>query len=142
MNNKLLKSVIAGIVATIAMTAMMMIGAKMGMPKMEPPKTLAITMGAPMAVGWVMHFMIGIVLALMYSYFFRGLLSKVSSVFLKGVIFGIIALVFAKIGMSVMGMMFPDMPKPQGSMMPILLAMTMGHILFGVVTTQMIHRND
>jgi len=38
MDNKFLKSILAGIVATIAMTVIMMIAAKLGMPKIEPPK--------------------------------------------------------------------------------------------------------
>lgn len=142
MNNQFIKAVIAGIVGTIAMTLMMTIGAQLGMPKMEPPKMLASVMNAPMPVGFLMHFMIGIVFALMYTFIFRNWLTKISSVLGKGVVFGIITIVLAQIGQGIMGMIFPDMPEPSGSMILIMLGFVMGHLLFGIVVTQVIHRNS
>lgn len=50
MNNKFLKSIVAGIIATIAMTVLMVISGKLGMPKMEPPHMLATTLGAPVVL--------------------------------------------------------------------------------------------
>jgi len=141
MNSQFVKSVLAGIIATIAMTAMMMISAKLGMPKMEPPKMLAKTMGFSVTMGWVMHFMIGIIFALMYTYLFRGWLTKINSIVLKGVTFGIIAFVLAQIGMVIMGSIFPDMPQPQGNMMLIILGSIVGHVLFGVVVTLIVSKS-
>ncbi len=137
MNNSFLKSVIAGIAATIAMTALMMVSAMMGMPKMEPPKMLAETMEVPIAVGWVMHFMIGIIFALLYVYVIRGWLTKISSPAVKGIVFGIIAFIIAQIGMAAMGAIFPNMPTPEGSMVLLAIGSLVGHIVFGIVVALM-----
>lgn len=140
MDNKFLKSILAGIVATIAMTVIMMIAAKLGMPKIEPPKMLATTMETSVALGWIMHFMIGIVFALIYAYLISGWLTKINSILLKGVVFGILAFVIAQVGMMVMGMMFPAMPEPTGNMVMIIMGSVIGHILFGIVAVWFIHR--
>lgn len=140
MNNKILRSIVAGILATIAMTAMMMIAAKMGMPKMEPPKMLATTMGFSVIIGWVMHFMIGIIFALLYAFIIKNWLTKISSNLGKGVVFGIIAFVLALVSMAVMMQMFPSMQTPSGSMILILMGALMGHILFGIVVAAVMNK--
>ncbi|WP_020568251.1 DUF6789 family protein [Neolewinella persica] len=142
MKNDLFKGLLAGVIGTVAMTAMMMVAGKLGMPTMEPPKMLATTMGVAVPIGFVMHFMIGIVFALMYVYLFRGMLSKISSAQVKGVVFGIIAFVFAQVGMFMMGMMFSSMPEPQGNKILMMLAGLMGHILFGVVVATVTSRTS
>lgn len=142
MNNKFLRTIVAGIVATIAMTAMMMIAAQLGMPKMEPPKMLATTMGASVVVGWIMHFMIGIIFALMYAFIIKNWLTKISSYLGKGVVFGIIAFVMALIGMVVMMQIFPSMPKPSGNMMLIIMGALIGHILFGIVVAAIVNKKN
>lgn len=134
MNNKFLKSIVAGILATIVMTLVMMMGAAMGMPKMEPPKMLAETMGTAIAVGWVMHIMMGIIFALMYTYLFSNMLSNINAVWARGAVFGIIAFVMALIGMFVMMQIFPAMPVPSGNMVLIIMGALVGHIIFGIVT--------
>ncbi len=142
MKNKFLRSIVAGIVATIAMTAMMMIAAQLGMPKMEPPKILATTMGTSVVVGWIMHFMIGIIFALMYAYIIKDWLTKISSNLLKGVVFGIIAFVIAQISMGLMGLMLPSMPEPSGNMVLIIIGSLMGHILYGIVVAAIDNKKD
>jgi hypothetical protein len=58
-----IKGMVAGFVATIVLSALMLMKAMMGvMPELNPIKMIADTLGAPPAVGWVMHFMIGTVL--------------------------------------------------------------------------------
>lgn len=133
MDTKLKNSIIGGIVATIVMTAIMFVAPMMGMPKMNPPKMLAVTMGFPVAVGWVMHFMIGIVFALGYAYLFLPLVKKISSKVAKGAIYGVVIFVFAQIMMQVMGAIFPAMPAPQGNMMLMIIGSIMGHVIFGIV---------
>lgn len=142
MNNQFIKAVVAGFIATVAMTLMMMLAALMGMPKMDPPQMLATTMNTSVVLGWVMHFMIGIVFALMYTYFFQSLLANISSVLVKGLLFGLIAFVIAQIGMLVMGAMFPSMPEPQGSRAMMIVGSLLGHLLFGIVVTYAVHRGD
>jgi len=142
MNNLFLKTVVAGIIATLVMTLMMMLSAQMGMPKMEPPKMLATTMGTSVALGWVMHFMIGIIFALMYTYLIRDWLRKISAVWAKGAVFGIIAFVIAQIGMFIMMQMFPAMPEMSGSMALMMIGSIVGHVVFGIVTALVVHWNS
>ena len=63
MQTKIQQSVISGIVATIVMTLLMVLGGAMGMPKMNPPDMLSGMIGVPVAMGWAIHFMIGIIFA-------------------------------------------------------------------------------
>ena len=141
MNNDFLRSIIAGIVGTIAMTALTMLGIQFGMPKMQPPIMLANAMGIPVAIGWVMHFGIGITLAVMYTLFFKKFLGKISSNLLKGIIFGVIAIILAQIGLGVLGAIFP-MEEPVGSEAMKMLSILSGHILFGIVTVLIIEKNS
>lgn len=58
------KGLIAGLAATVVLSALMVMKAMMGvMPELDLPKMLATMMGSPASpmVGWVVHFMIGIV---------------------------------------------------------------------------------
>jgi len=62
-----MKSVTAGALGTLAMTIFAAMAPLMGMPEMNVPKMLSGAMGLPMVFGWVAHFMVGIVLALLYA---------------------------------------------------------------------------
>lgn len=134
MNTKIQKSILAGIIGTAIMTVVMMVAPMMGMPKMSPPEMLSGMLGMPVFVGWVMHFMIGIMFAFAYTYLciFK---HKISNVWLKGAVFGIIAFVFAQIMMAIMGAMMP-MPKMEGSMMLTIIGSLMGHIIFGMAVAK------
>lgn len=133
MNPKLQNAIIGGIVATIVMTIVMFVAPMMGMPKMNPPKMLAVTIGFPVVVGWIMHFIIGVIFALGYGYLFLPRVKKISSKVAKGAIYGVIIFVFAQIMMLLMGAMFPSMPSPQGSMVMMIIGSVMGHVIFGIV---------
>lgn len=131
MTTKIKQALIGGIIGTAVMTIVMMIAPMLGMPKMNPPQMLSMMMGFPITVGWLMHFMIGIIFAMAYAFFFINLIKKVSSNILKGAIFGFTAFIFAQIMMAIMGMMFP-MPPMEGSMMLMMIGSIMGHVIFGI----------
>lgn len=137
MTNKIQKGIIAGVIGTAVMTLVMMIAPMMGLPEMSPPAMLSAMMDFPIIIGWIMHFMIGIVFALIYAFFFIELIRKVNSYWLKGTIFGSAALIFAQIMMVIMGRMFP-MPPMEGSMMLTLLGSMIGHIIFGITVALII----
>lgn len=118
-------------IATVIFTVVTMIAPVMGFPKMSPPAMLSMMMGLPIVVGWLMHFMIGIVFALAYSFIFINVLKKINNNLFKGIIYGLIAFMFAQIMMVVMGMMFP-MPPMEGSMMLMMIGSMIGHIVFGI----------
>ena len=61
----LLKGMIAGLVATLVLSALMVMKAKMGiLPELDLPKMIAGMMSKPdePMLGWAIHFMIGVVL--------------------------------------------------------------------------------
>ena len=136
MDTKIKKSILAGVIGTAIMTLVMMVAPMMGMPKMSPPAILAGMLGVPVFVGWMMHFMIGIIFAFAYTYvcIFKW---KISNVWLKGAIFGVVVFVFAQIMMTVMGKMMP-MPKMEGSIMLTAIGSLMGHIIFGMAVAKTI----
>jgi hypothetical protein len=52
-----------------------------GIPKMSPPALLSMMMGVSIAVGWIMHCMIGIIFAIAYAFFFIKVVKKVNNNF-------------------------------------------------------------
>jgi len=136
MKNKLPLAIIAGIVGTIAFTLITFIAPLMGMPKMSPAGMLSMMMGVPIAAGWIMHFMIGIIFAVIYVYVFAGLFKKISSPVLKGTIYGVIVFLFAQIIMMLMnGMM--TLPAIRASEMAMAAGSLIGHLVFGITVTSL-----
>jgi len=133
MSNKIIKSLLGGITGTAVMTAVMMIAPMMGIPKMSPPEMLSMMMGLPIIVGWLMHFMIGIIFAMIYAFLFINLLKKIKNNLLKGAIFGFASFIFAQIAIGVMGAMMGGMPPMEGSMILMMIGSIMGHVIFGMV---------
>ena len=130
MNNGIKKSILAGIIGTAIMTMVMKVAPLMGMPKMSPPSMLAGMLGLPIVVGWLMHFMIGISFAFAYTFVFKTKVN-LSNIYIKGIIFGFAAFVFAQIMMKAMGAMMP-MPVMEGPMILNFMGSLIGHIVFGV----------
>ena len=130
MNTKVQKSILAGIIGTAIMTVVILAAPMMGMPKMSPPEMLSEMLETPIFVGWIMHFMIGIIFAFAYTYLYISK-CKITNKWIKGALFGIIAFVFAQIIMAVM-----PMPKMEGSMMLTVIGSLMGHIIFGITVSK------
>jgi len=133
MNPKISQAITGGIVATIAMTLFMMIVPMMGMPKMNVPEMLSGMMVFSIITGWLMHFMIGITLALIYAFPFANLLKKISNKIFKGAIFGLAVFLLAQIRFAILGAMFSGMPPPEGSMELMMIGSILGHVIFGIV---------
>jgi hypothetical protein len=58
-----LKGMVAGFVATIVLSALMIMKTMMGvMPELDPIKMISDMLGATPAIGWAIHFMIGTLL--------------------------------------------------------------------------------
>ncbi len=131
------KSISGGIIGTIIMTIVMMIAPMMGMPKMSPPALLASMLGMPLIVGWLMHFIIGVIFGLAYLYLFAPKV-RIENIFLKGAVFGFIVFIFAQIMMAVMGAMLP-MPTMEGSIMLTMIGSVMGHIIYGMAVARTVN---
>lgn len=135
--NNLGKAALGGIIGTAVMTMIMFVAPMMGMPKMSPPDMLAGMMGLPIIVGWLMHFMIGIIFALGYTLVFSPKV-KINNLFVKGAAFGFLAFIFSRIAMAMMGAMMGGMPQPDGSMVLVIMGGIIGHVVFGIVVAKVI----
>ncbi len=133
MDTRIQKAVLAGISGTVIMTIITLLAPMMGMPKMSPPAMLSGMLGMPMLVGWIMHFMIGIMFALAYTYLCNSRV-RIQNIWLRGAVFGFMVFIFAQIMMAMMGMMTP-MPDMDGSM---LMGSLMGHIIYGMTVAQVV----
>lgn len=121
---------LAGFIATIVLSVLMIAKTMMGvMPELDVISMLSAMMGAPSAMGWIGHFIIGTIawgggFALLYGVLPGG--SAVS----KGIVFGIIAwlgmmiVVMPMAGAGLFGMTF-------GMMAPVMTLVL--HVIFGAV---------
>ena len=132
MNSQISRTLISGIAGTLIMTMVMFVAPYMGLPKMNPATMLSGMMGVPSVVGWIMHFMIGIIFASVFVYLFSSKV-KIANIVVKGALFGIAVFIFAQIMMAVMGAIMGGMPKSEGTMIAMMTGSTIGHIVFGIV---------
>lgn len=131
MNTKLIQSVIAGIIATIVMRFIMYLAPIMDLPRTSPPAILAEMMSTTIVVGWLMHFMIGIIFAAFYAFFFSPI-TAIQDKVLKGAVFGFVVFIFEQISMVLIGAIIGGIPEPGGTTTAIILSSAMGHIVFGI----------
>jgi len=124
----------AGLIATAAMTAFTFMAPLMGF-EMDIPKMLANTMGTPIIIGWIAHFMVGEILAINFAAIFLKKTNKVSDL-KSGALFGLIPWFVAQIMvmpmMSVMGGASYTAGLFSGSIM-IAMASLVGHLIYGAI---------
>lgn len=133
MNTKIIQSLIGGVVGAAVMSIVMWGAPMIGIPKMSPPDMLSMMLGVPIIIGWFMHFMIGIIFAMTYAFFFINLVKKISNSIFRGIIFGIAVFIFAQIMLAILGAIMKGMPPMEGSMLLIMVGSIIGHIVFGIV---------
>jgi len=128
--NKIAAGAVAGLAATVVLSAMMVAKGMMGlMPELDVIAMLSAMMGTPAMLGWIGHFMIG---TLAWGIGFAVLYQVIpgASAMAKGVVFGIAAW---------LGMMIMVMPMAgaglfgmaMGIMAPMMTLVL--HVIFGVV---------
>lgn len=138
----ILSAVISGLVGTIAISAVMAMAPLMGMPKMDIVGMLSTMFGKPNKVlGWIMHFMMGVVFALIYAFLWS--IGIGSAGWLSGLIFGavhwlVVGLMMAMIPVMHVGIKNSDVEAPglwmtnQGGVLAFIGGL-MGHMIFGLV---------
>ena len=129
-NVNIIKVVIAGAAGTLAMSILMLVGPMMGMPKMDMGVMLGTMnpmMELPYFVGWMMHFVIGIMLTFIYAAF---LFDKLPSEgWMKGAIYSIIPFLVMQMMLSPM----MGMPFFSGGEMMAIMGSLLGHLAYGGV---------
>ena len=121
---------ISGIAGTAVMTIVAAMAPMMGMPEMSPPAKIAAMTGLPLAAGWIMHFMIGIMFAALYGFIFYPKVDSPSKRINYGLLFGLVAFVIGQIGMMVMANFFSA--PPMQAMLPLMMGSAMGHLVYGL----------
>ena len=130
MNLNIQKVVTAGFLGTLAMTVLMIIGPMMGMPKMDMGQMLGPMnpiVQMPYAMGWVMHFILGIILTGIYAAVFLNLLP--SDGWKRGMIFSLIPFLLKEIMVSPM----MGMGLFEGGNMMMIMGGLLGHLVYGAV---------
>ena len=137
-----LGAIIAGLVGTVAISMVMAMAPKMGMPKMDIVDMLSTMFGKPnRMLGWMMHFMMGIIFALIYAFIWSAGIG--SPTWLNGLIFGaihwlVVGMVMGMIPMMHAGIKSGAVQAPglwmtnNGGMMAFVGGL-MGHLAFGLV---------
>ena len=127
---RIANGMIAGVVATVVMTALMLAKKMMGiMPELDPIRMLSEMMGGSAAVGWMGHFAIGTIAWGIGFALINGVIPGRSQI-TKGIIFGIAAWLMMMVAvMPMAGAGFFGLNI--GIMAPIMTLML--HVIFGVV---------
>ena len=120
------RAALAGLVATGVMTAVgLWMAPLMGIPAMNPAAMLAGAMGGSVALGWIGHLMIGIILALSYAVVAPRLPGAPAA---RGAVFGLAPWFMAQL--LVIPMM--GMPLFSGSA-ALAIGSLIGHLVYGAV---------
>jgi uncharacterized membrane protein YagU involved in acid resistance len=125
-----LRWLLASTIATAAMTVMMMMAPKMGMPPMDVPGMLAGVVGGPPWIGLIMHLMMGWGLGLGYIVLASDRLP--GPPFARGMLFAMAPWLMAQL--VVMPMMGQGIGG--GSLMSVMGSL-MGHLLWGGLMGQL-----
>jgi len=137
-----LGAIIAGLVGTMAISMVMAIGPRMGMPKMDIVDMLSTMFGKPNhTLGWMMHFMMGVIFALIYAFLWS--LGVGSATWLNGLVFGavhwlVVGVVMGMIPLMHAGIRSGAVKAPglwmtnNGGMMAFVGGL-IGHLVFGLV---------
>lgn len=130
--NKMKAGMISGFTATVVLSALMVIKGRMGlMPDVDVIAMLARQMGSSTVMGWLAHFMIGVIgYGIAYALVFSRL--SLGGHALRGLVLGIAGwLVMMVMLMPMMGAGLFGMQMPSGMMVPV--ATLMLHVIFGAV---------
>jgi len=136
--------IIAAFIATLVMSMFMALAPKMGMPRMDIVGMLATMFtkkGIP-ALGWMMHFMMGILFALVYAFLWEQGIG--TATWLYGMLFGavhwlIVGMIMLMIPMLHVGIRSGEVKAPglymtgNGGGWKAFIGGLMGHMVFGLV---------
>jgi hypothetical protein len=124
----------AGLIGTAVMTALIYMGPMMGMPKMDMIGMLGkMFTGNPSVaypLGTVIHFMMGVLFAILYAWLWS--LGLGTSSWAWGILYGLIHGAVAAMVMPMMIRMHPRPPEMKMGGMSVV-GILMGHAVFGLI---------
>jgi len=119
------RAVEAGLAGTAVMTMLMLVAPKMGLPPMPIGQMLGNFLHIGAALGWAMHFMIGVGLAVGYALVFADWLPGRAAA--RGMVFSLIPFLMAQVAVT------PMMGGPifSGGDVKMIMGSLMGHLVYG-----------
>jgi uncharacterized membrane protein YagU involved in acid resistance len=120
------RAIVGGLAATAVMTALMLVAPAMGLPPMNIGAMLGSVMGGSLFLGWMAHFVIGTMLAVIYAAGFATRLPGPGVV--RGALYGLAPWIVAQL--VVMPMMGAG---PFGGSFGAAFGSLMGHLVYGAV---------
>lgn len=120
------RAVAGGLLATAVMTALMLMAPVMGLPPMNIGAMLGSMMGGSLFLGWMAHFVIGTILAIIYAALFAPRLPGPG--FVRGAVYGLVPWIVAQL--VVMPMMGAGV---FGGSFGAGFGSLMGHAVYGAV---------
>jgi uncharacterized membrane protein YagU involved in acid resistance len=120
------RAVVGGLVGTAVMTGLMLMAPVMGLPPMNIGAMLGSVMGGSVVLGWMAHFVIGTVLAIVYAALFATRLPGPG--FVRGALYGLAPWLVAQLVVMPMmgaGVFSGSFAAAFGSLM--------GHFVYGAV---------
>ena len=129
------RAAVAGLIATAAMTALLLVEPSVGLPKIAIGQILSTSLGLASAhlaggpaLGWIIHFIIGAVLALLYAAVFERRLP--GGALARGLIYGGLVFLAAQVVfMPLVGGGFFSRGDGQ-----LLTGSLLGHLVYGGLT--------
>ena len=121
MQNKVILSIKGGVIATAAMSLLIYISPVLGFPRMPVWEVLADKLNAPVLVGWLAHFAVGITLAGLYLFWFKSRLKGSDA--RRGMVFSLLPFAAAQ-AVAILG---------GGFDWSLLLGSLIGHLAYGFV---------
>ena len=136
-----LAAIVAGLVGTAVISMVMAMAPKMGMPKMDIVDMLSTMFGKPnRMMGWAMHFMMGVVFALIYAFAWSrgvgaptwggGLIFGAAHWIVAGMVMGMIPMMHA--GIKSGAVKAPGMWMTANGGMMSFVGGLIGHMAFGL----------
>lgn len=120
------RAVVGGLVATAVMTVLMLTAPAMRLPPMNIGAMLGAVMGGSLFLGWMAHFVIGTLLAIIYAAIFATRLPGPG--FVRGAVYGLVPWIVAQL--VVMPMMGAGL---FGGSFGAGFGSLMGHLVYGAV---------
>jgi len=128
-------ALLAGLFATAVMSGVLAILDAAGLPKLDPPVSLAAFMKVEVTLGWIAHFMIGAILAMLYALLFAGL--RWQRPWLRGTMFGVLPFLAAQMILVPLmggGLFSTQMAQMVGQPVGLILLVSLvGHLVYGAV---------
>lgn len=128
------RAAVAGLLATAAMTALLLVEPSIGLPKIAMGQVLSSSLGLTTAhlaigpaLGWVVHFVIGMALGLVYAGVFDPRLPGPPVI--RGILYGVLVFLVAQVVF---------MPLVGGGLfsrgdLQLITGSLLGHLLYGAV---------